>query len=44
MNKIFFIPLGLPGLGKSTFAHYLKCQYKTSLKVLNYDDLLLRHQ
>jgi len=44
MNKIFFIPVGLPGLGKTTFAKHLMTHSRDSFKVINYDEMLLNHQ
>lgn len=44
MNKIFFIPVGLPGLGKTTFAKHLMTHSRLNFKVINYDEMLLNHQ
>lgn len=44
MKKVFFIPLGLPGLGKTTFAKHLQTTYQKNFKVISYDALLVKHQ
>ena len=43
MKKVFFIPLGLPGLGKTTFAKHLNSTYKNDMKLISYDALLVKH-
>jgi Holliday junction resolvasome RuvABC ATP-dependent DNA helicase subunit len=43
MKNVFFIPLGLPGLGKTTFAKIFMESYKNKIKLISYDALLVRH-
>ncbi len=44
MKKVFFIPLGLPGLGKTTFAKHFMQSYKNNMNLISYDALLVKHQ